>query len=272
MTTLNSLISVDYRNSRYTIVGINHLNYILPIVMDRHIYKIIKKLNKKWYINDKNHIYCIHFNNNNEYHLYLHELIMRTQNRHITKPIIHINNIHFDNRLSNLQYDYTDKEYSKNIKKKKRTIDLKKYNIDVDNLPTYIWYIKPDKTHGDRFMIDIPDEIKWKSTSSKKVSLLYKLEEAKKYLRNIYLKHPDIITHYSMNGDLSQKGLKLFNDYRIIISSAGFTIDTPPNDNTDKYLQENTDKLSDFEKYALENFNPDTGRSNINNLYNNFYN
>jgi hypothetical protein len=197
---------------------------------------------------------------------------MRANGSYINKPIIHINNIHYDNRLINLQYDTPNKCYSKNIKKKKRTIDLESYNIDVNKLPTYIWYVKPDKTHGDRFMIDIPDEIKWKTTSSKKVSLLYKLEEAKKFLRNIHKKRPDIFDNYSMNGDLTHHAQILYNDYHSLIRCAGFNIDIPSNTNTNNYLTENTSNLTDFEKYVLDNFNPNDKHINISYLYNQFYN
>ena len=272
MSKLDSLVTVSYHNNRYTIVGIRHLGKKLPIVLDRHIYKIIKKLNKKWYINDKNHVYCIHCKNNEEYHLYLHDLIMRADGIYRDVPIIHINNIHFDNRLVNLQYDNPDKNYSKNTKKKKRTINLKKHNIDVNKLPTYIWYVKPDKTHGDRFMIDIPNEITWKTTASKKVSLLYKLEEAKKFLRNIQLKRPDIFNNYSMNGDLTKHAYKLYREYHNIIKQANFIIDIPSNKKTDRYLIENKKNLTDFEKYILNKFDPNEGSININNLYKEYYN
>lgn len=272
MSILESLVTVDYHNNRYTVVGINHLDKQIPIVLDRHIYKIIKKLNKKWYINDKNHIYFIHNKKNEEYHLYLHDLVMRAEGIYQNEPIIHINNIHFDNRLVNLQYDIPDKNYSKNSRKKQRTISLKKYDIDADTLPTYIWYVKPDKTHGDRFMIDIPENITWKTTSSKKVSLLYKLEEAKKYLRHMQIKRPDIFNNYSMNGDLTKQGHILYREYHNIIKQSHFTIDIPSNTKTDKYLIENKNKLTDFEKYSLDNFNPNEGSININNLYKEYYN
>lgn len=272
MSRLESLVTVEYHNNRYTVIGIKHLDKQLPVILDRHIYKTIKKLNKKWYINDKNHIYCVHNKNNEDFHLYLHDLVMRAEGIYRDEPINHINNIHFDNRLVNLQYDLPDKHYSKNTKKKKRTINLKKHNIDVNNLPTYIWYIKPDKTHGDRFIVDIPDELKWKTTASKKVSLLYKLEEAKKFLRNIQIKRPDIFNNYSMNGDLTNQGHKLYKEYHNIIKYAGFTIDIPSNTNTDRYLIENKTKLTDFERYLLDNFNPNEGNININKLYKKYYN
>lgn len=271
MSNLESLVNVEYHNNRYTIVGIRHANKNLPIVLDRHIYKIIKKLNKKWYINEKNHVYCLHNKNNDDYHLYLHDLVMRTDGNHKDDSIVHVNNIHFDNRLVNLQYDIPDKNYSKNAKKKKRTINLNNKDIDVSRLPTYIWYIKPDITHGDRFMVDIPNEISWKTTSSKRVSLLYKLEEAKKFLRHMTNERPDIFNNYSMNGDLTEYGYKLYREYDNIIKQAGFAMDIPANVNTDRYLIQDTQKLTDFEKYLLEQFDPNNGNLNINTLFRQYY-
>lgn len=272
MSKLESLVNVDYHNNIYTLVGINHINNQLPIVLDRHIYKIIKKLDKKWYINDKKHVYCIHSKNNEEYNLYLHELVMRTEGNYKDEPIIHINNIHFDNRLVNLQYDTPNKNYSKNTKKKKRTIKLKNKDIDVNKLPTYIWYIKPDKTHGDRFIVDIPNELSWKTTASKRVSLLYKLEEAKKFLRHMKDVRPDIFNNHSMNGDLTEHGYILYKEYENIIKQGGFVMDKPTITNTDKYLIQNIQKLTGFEKYLLEKFDPNIGNININALFREYHN
>jgi hypothetical protein len=202
--------------------------------------------------------------------VYLHEIVVKLSKdtdfenfRGI--PIIHINNIHFDNRLENLQFDTPDKDYSKNTRKKRRIINLEQYGIDVELLPTYLWYLKPDKSHGDRFAIEIPNELSWRSTSSRKVSLRYKLEEAKKYLRYMRLSRPDIFESYSMNGDLSGVGVRLYREYLLMIQKAGFAINDPVVNRTEKILAPDTSDLTDFEIYLLYTFDPHEGSIDINN-------
>lgn len=273
MSKLESLITVEHNNNRYTIVGIKHSGNKLPILLDRSIYKNIKKLDKKWYINDKNHVYCLHGGNDLDYQVYLHDVVLRLKEgkKYIPgKPIIHINNIHFDNRYNNLSYDLPNKDFSKNNRKKKRTINLRKQGINVNELPTYLWYLKPDTSHGSRFTVEIPNELSWRTTSSKKVSLKYKLEEAKKFLRYTKKIRPDIFKNYSMNGDMTEKGLQLYKEYVDIIKIANFTMNEPDIKNTDFFLRENVDRLNDFEKYLLNKFNPKDGTINVNKYYKEF--
>jgi hypothetical protein len=267
MSKFEKLTNVEHNKKIHTLVSMNHLGQKIPILFDKQVYKIIDKLDKKWYVNDKNHVYCMHMKNGESYPIYAHEIVAKlgmTKENSQRVPIIHINNIHFDNRLENLQYDIVEKDHSKNTKKKKRTIDLNKHNINVESLPTYVWYLKPDKTHGSRFIVDIPNETSWRSTASKKVSLRYKLEEAKKYLRHTQEKRPDIFETYSMNGDLTARGLKLYKEYRKIIELAGFTMDRMPNNNTQKSLVEDISDLTEFEEYLLHSYEPSHGSININ--------
>jgi len=269
MSKLDGLITINYNKKRYTIATINHSNIKIPILMNRHIYKIIKSLDKTWYVNEKNHIYYLEYDNVDQYPIYLHEIIMKINHKQ-NIPILHINNIHFDNRIENLQFDVRNKNYSKNTKKKNRTIDLSKYNINVNELPTYMWYLKPDQTHGSRFVIDIQNQAYWRSTASKKVSLRYKLEESKKYLRHLKQTKPNLFDDYSMNGDLTKQGLKLYKEYYMMIRKAGFTMNPPSIGGTLNFLRKNTDDLTDFEIYLLEKYNPEEGSLNINQLSKNY--
>lgn len=265
MNNLESLITVEYHTNKYTVATIIHAKTKIPILLDRHIYKILKRLDKKWYINDKNHIYCLNYKNDKTYPVYMHDIVFKLNKTETYKygvPIIHINNIHFDNRLENLQFDIRYKNYSKNMKKKQRTIDLSQFNINVEDIPTYIWYLKPDKTHGDRFIVEIPDELSWRSTASKKVSLRYKLEEAKKFLRHVKQNRPDIFDDYSMNGDLTSKGLQLYKEFHKIIKQAGFDMNQQIN-KTNTLLVEDTTNLTNFEIYLLHNYRPNDGLINI---------
>jgi hypothetical protein len=259
---------VDTDMGEYVVIPLKFKDQSFPVIIDKDIYKVVAKLDKKWYVNDRGCIYSI--DKTKDSNLYLHELI-KLIDKNINKialedkAIIHLNRIPFDNRLVNISYDTIDKKHKKNLKKKKRTATLPRSSgIKMSDLPTFMWYIKNNDSHGDRFFISV-DDIRWKSTSSKRISLRYKLEESKKYLRNLQDTRPDIFTSYSMNGDFTEIGNILLKEYFIIAKKGGFddlrmfSMDK----NTDKFLCENTDGLCTFEKTLLEKFNVDDQGMNI---------
>lgn len=273
MSKLEKIMIIEHGNNKYVLSIIKQTQYTIPILLDNDTYKDIYNLGKKWYINEKNHVYCMHTKNDTNYPIYMHEIIMKLNNMRNFRnaPILHINNIHFDNRKENLQYDIVNKDNVKNTKKKNRTIDLSEHGIETLDIPTYVWYLKPDNTHGERFAIEIPNELSWRTTSSKKVSLKYKLEEAKKYLRNLRMDRPDIFELYSMNGDLTLKGTKLLKEYKRIIEMAGFSMDKLENNKTYMILEQNTKNLTDFEEYLLDNYNPYEGIIDINKAFTHYF-
>lgn len=292
MSRLKSKVNLEYNSERYTVVIISHLNNEIPILLDRPIYKIIKHLEYNWYINDKNHIYAIkssiYRGKSYDEYIYIHDLVMRLGRAGVVRkditsisqlveymkyalspskseyPIIHLNRIHFDNRYLNLKYDIPNKStYVKNTKKKRRTINLKKHGISVQELPTYVWYLKPDTSHGDRFCIEIPEEISWRSTSSKRLSLRYKLEETKKYLRYLSRHRPDIFNYFSMNGDLNLEGKTLLKEYNKMIMHAGYEVHIPEVSNTERFIKKDVFDMTAEEIYILYRFNPAEGLVNV---------
>jgi hypothetical protein len=292
MSRLESRVNLEYGGGRYTVVIITHLGNEIPILLDRPIYKIIKKLGYSWYINDKNHVYTVktitYRGKTHDEYIYIHDLAMRLGRAGISQkevtgnaktieymryalnpskseyPIIHLNRVHFDNRYSNLQYDIPNKStYVKNTKKKRRTINLKRHGISVQELPTYVWYLKPDKSHGGRFCIEIPEEISWRSTSSKKLSLRYKLEETKKYLRHLGRNRSDIFNYFSMNGDLNLEGKTLLKEYNKMIRHAGYEIPVSEVSNTERFIRKDVQDLSAEEIYVLYRFDPIEGSVNV---------
>ena len=112
-------------------------------------------------------------------------------------------------------YDTSDKEITKNLEKKARIINLKGGGINANNLPSFVWYLKPDSSHGERFMVKL-DSINWKSPSSKDLSLRYKLESAKQFLRKattnfIYKWSPQPVNYSEkMNSGKQDKLVKNF--------------------------------------------------------------
>lgn len=213
---------MSYNNSRYVVFPVSYKNKLmLPVIIDYGDFKQIYKLNKKWRCNDNGFAVCSHTSNGVTRDVLMHELIMLLNNDNkIKKKIIHINRIGLDNRKENLMYE--NENINKNIKKKKRTIILPKDSgIDPDNIPTYIWYMKPNETHGSRFIVKI-DDIKFVTTSSRDVSLNDKLEEAKIFLKKLFEEREDLRESYSMNGDYNALGKELLNSYYDIVNKAGY--------------------------------------------------
>lgn len=210
--------------SSYYIIPICYNKIRVPILLDIIDAEFILNLNKEWKCTEDGDIYC----ECKQKIVKMHDIIMSKKNNENNKlneklKIIHLNKIGLDNRRENLEYKR---------EKKKRTLEIcengKKLLLD---LPDNICYMKPDSTHGERFMVEINGKI-WKTTSSKKVSLKYKLEEAKKYLLE--------------NDLLKKKAIQLLNSFYDIIYLFGYDdIEKLPYD----YV-----KLSKEEKLLLNNF------------------
>jgi hypothetical protein len=103
-------------------------------------------------------------------------------------------------------------------------------------------------------MVEVGD-VKWKTTSSKKLTLNYKLEEAKKYLRELMKTRPDLFEDFSMNGDYTKEGNELMENYYAIVHKAGFDNikKEEPTANTLEYLKPGN--ISRKEKSILRNQN-----------------
>jgi hypothetical protein len=247
---------IRYKKKDYAVIELNYKNNSLPTIIDWEYFKRIKDLNKKWKCQKNGFVLCSHRYNSKLQHVYMHELIMSFRNeknkKKFTDPIIHINRIGLDNRESNLKYLTNCKI---NYKKKKRTVKLPKgCNIEPNEIPTYIWYLKENGSHGSRFSVEVGDT-KWKTTSSKKLSLRYKLEEAKKFLRELKLKQPILFNRNSMNGEFNTNGKINLKEYYKIISKAGYDniILEDTNNLTDSYLKKSNKLIQQSEKKLLNN-------------------
>lgn len=233
---------IRYRNKYYAVVDINYKGSKIPIVLDWQDFKVINGLNRQWKSNKLGFASCNHEYNGEVKEVCMHEIVMALKQEDnnesiINRPIIHINRVGLDNRRENLIYDTPDKDVNKNIKKKKRTITLPKNSgIKPEEIPTFVWFMKPDPTHGERFVVEIAG-INYKTTSSRNISLKEKLEEAKQFLRQLKKENPDLFLDYSMNGDYNSYGIELLDSFYDIIYKAGF-------DNIERiYDNNNTEKL-----------------------------
>lgn len=124
--------------------------------------------------------------------LYLHNFIMNRiifPGKGVKNSIDHANRDGLDNRKENLRLaTQTEQNINKTAKKRLATLPE-----GIEELPTHIWYIKANGAHGDRFGIDLKSEkIKWKTTSSKAVSLQDKLKEAIAKLQEFYIQYPHL--------------------------------------------------------------------------------
>lgn len=249
---------IEYKKHKYTILPIIYKNIKYPIILDYEDYEYIKGFNKKWHINEHGNVFTYHIIDNKIKEILLHDVIMAIKNKqtggnNLNKPIVHINRIGLDLRRDNLLYDVKNKETNKNMVKKTRNIELP--GIDNKNIPTYIWHMKPDETHGERFFIKLGD-ITWKTSSSKELSLNYKFEEAKKFLRELKKIKPKLFEEYSMNGEFTKDGKIKLKEYFDIIEKAGYNkFKRMDKDNiTNNYLKEDLSKLTESEQILLNNF------------------
>jgi hypothetical protein len=260
MVYLNNYKKITHNDTSFYTVPINYKNTTVPIIIDTKYFEKIRKLDKSWKINDSGFVVSNHMVNGQNHTISMHELIMAMYNKennimNMNRNIIHMNRLGVDNRKENLAYDTFDKETGKNLKKKKRIIEFtKESGICADKIPSFMWYMKPNDTHDERFIIDIGD-IKWKTTSSSKLSLKYKLEEGKKFLRELKDERPEIFEENSMNGEFNAEGKRLLKSFFDIAKEAGFkNLRKITTDNiTDTYLKENLKGLNAFEKDLLKN-------------------
>jgi len=262
-------------NDEYATVSADYGRQKVPILVDYAYAEKIKKLGKSWKINDNGFVVASHNIDGQDMEVNLHEVVMALYNKENNLPnqrknIIHINKLGIDNRKENLLYDTLDKETKKNLKKKKRIIEFtKESKIKADEIPSFMWYLKPNDCHDERFIIEIGN-IKWKTTSSSKLSLKYKLEEGKKYLRELKEAEPHIFEENSMNGEFNLEGKNLLKSFFNISKEAGFknlrklTTDKL----TDYYLKENLKGLNQFEKELLKS-SSFYGQKRSKQLYNN---
>lgn len=122
--------------------------------------------------------------------LYLHNFIMNKLDfpgRGAKESIDHINRNGLDNRKTNLRM-VSQSLQNVNKKARGRTAQLPE---GISELPKHVWYVKANGLHGDRFCIELKTEgITWKTTSSKKVSIHEKLQQANDKLQELYVKYP----------------------------------------------------------------------------------
>ena len=154
--------------------------------------------------------------------LYLHNFIMEKgfDCKGSAKTIDHINGLGFDNRKVNLR-EADQSLQNLNTKTRKRTSTKIPKEIDPSEIPRNIWYIPPQGGHGERFAVEIKgipgvEDICWKSSSSKALSIHEKLTQAIAKRTEFFETYP-ILTEYSR---ISEQATRLKKEFGEIIALA----------------------------------------------------
>lgn len=218
------MFHISHNGKKYCVVSVKFKNCNVPVIFNGEYERVVAPL----WNNGKEHWRCNSHGivsipiSNGIGKIKLHHLIMSQCNVNVRAPIIHINKIGIDNRIENLMYDTKTKNTTRNTKKKMRTILLpESTGITPNDIPSYVWYVAPEGSHGERFVVRVGNKC-WKTTSSKKITLKQKLETAKSYLRKLKQDDPSLFHRYSMNGDYNATGRKLLRSFYCIIKKAGF--------------------------------------------------
>lgn len=187
---------VKYREKEYAVITIQHKQNTVRFVIDNC--NASEVLTKPWHLSSGKYI-ATHFPlpDGKIKEVHLHNFIKdNCMNDAHDKVIVHINNNMLDNRVENLRLlELSD--YKPVRTNRKRTINLPSDSgFLLSDIPKYISFIKASGEHGDRFTIELPRlDLYIKLSSSKKIPLKDKLEDAKRKLNEIYEKNPQVNPH-----------------------------------------------------------------------------
>jgi hypothetical protein len=213
----------QYHQVGDAVVGIAVQNgKTFPFVIDANDYERVCP--HRWYVAAKEYIATHVEYEGQRKQLYLHNFIM---NRYAflgkgqTETVDHMNRLGFDNRKCNLRI-VSQSEQNINQRRRPRTFTLPADSgLTYDDIPRHIWYMKANGAHGDRFAIEFKTEnYVWRTTSSKKVSLCEKLDEAKRHLAECYERYPHL---NPQNPDWLAKQKELTDSYKNILIAATTT-------------------------------------------------
>jgi hypothetical protein len=207
-------IEVEQDSKRYIVGNIINSAYRTTFVIDKDYYKYVKDY--RWHRTSNKYISFSLIQEGKKKEMYLHNFVMGKTDfpgKGATFTVDHINRNGFDNRKENLRI-ITQSEQNMNQTKRERNITLPEgCDINPEDIPRHIWYIKAHGAHGDRFAIEFKSEnLCWKTTSSKKVSLREKLEEAKVKLRELYSQYPHLNPFNTEKIDLENRLTESFNE------------------------------------------------------------
>lgn len=228
---------INYKNNDYCIIDLKNN---IPLVIDYKYFDLIKKyIDEEKIIYFNKNVYIKNYNNSNK-NIILSKIIMNE----FTKKIYHKNKLKFDNRLDNLTF-INDKS---NNNEKKRYFE---YNNKRYLIPKYIYYQKESDTHGEKFYITI-NNIKFFSSSSKKLSIIYKFEEIKKFINELLKIDSNILNSITINNYLNKESFLIKKDLiNIVKINNNYNVDKKEENNNKKILKNKLNYLTKEEKKLL---------------------
>lgn len=256
---------VTYNNKKYfvgkiTKIGTDHLFVTNCEFKDNIIYN-------QWLLGSTGYVCVYVYIDGTRHTMQLHNYVMGKYTFDGQgQPYVydHNNHIPTDNRKENLRL-YSVTENVSNQTKRKRTLDLpENCGIKAEEIPTGVWFAKErtikNKKHGAHFTIEIKENSKeivgWRSASTVELSLKFKLEQTKKYLRLLKESKPKIFQKHNIECELNDDAVKLAKEYNEIIKLSKYDC---VNDNLVKvndfnYLKEDLTGLTEQEIELLTNF------------------
>ena len=203
-------------------------------------------------------------------HNYLTDRLNSTDN----KTVDHINRIGTDNRKENLRIISPSAQLVNQNKIKRKAKLPENSGIKIDDLPRCVWYCKDNKKKkGDGFCVDIKGisklkNITWYSSKDSTLSLRFKLEQTKKYIRYIINTYKKELEPYSIEKNYTIQGLELLKSYNEILKLSNYDCVNKNIIKIDEknYLIENLNGLTTQEKGLLKNYDPKTEEKHKNKL------
>jgi len=232
--------NIDYRfivhnNKEYVVGTIQYKDSDVEFVFDKEDYTIISE--RAWHFASNNYISSAYScGDGKRRELYLHNLIMGVDlfpGKGSKESVDHINRNGLDNRKENLHI-LSQSQQNINQGKKTRSVVLPEgCPIKSEEIPRHIWYVRANGLHGDRFAIEFKTEgICWKTTSSKKVDLTQKLQDAKEKLKEFYLQFPHLNPQFeeSISSELSKSFNEILQSFEAAARALREQQEPPPQD------------------------------------------
>ena len=250
---------VEYYNTKYIVCKIKYKEETKLFVVDYKNFDKIKYL--EWHTIPAGYITTYFKIKRSTIVIFLHNLIMNKitfngKGQHLT--VDHINRVPSDNRKVNLRIINQSEQNFNRIRNEKKIILPDNCNINADDIPRCVTYRKIRGTHGECFEILISNfngkNLQWTTATSITLSLKFKFEHAKKYLRYLKETYPDEFNKHHIEKNYNDQEVELIDSYNKILEMSKFSTDhTKIIPNNKNYLDENLTGLSDYEIQTLNN-------------------
>lgn len=183
---------VEYKDKKYVICTIQCGKRDIDFLVDYDDYE--KVTQHEWHVVTGKYIgSTVYDDKGKRREMYLHNIILNRPLDKTVTSVEHINRNGFDNRKENLRICTQSEQNIFTLGKRRNVILPQGCGVKVEEIPKHIWYVRAHGQHGDRFAIEFKTEgLLWKSTSSKKVDLPEKLQDAREKLQELYEIYPHL--------------------------------------------------------------------------------